>query len=155
MSISPKVDANYRLQPADLQGIARQVVIANVTFQGVEKLSPVLHIEGQSKRLLLSSEQVTQMVEITGTSIFPQWIGVPVILQPKKSQGQTTILIKAVTSRQRGQPMPIFIHEEKRGWRLALIVVGSLLTASSVYAALNITTLLTVIQEVRDYWPLR
>jgi hypothetical protein len=155
MSISPIVDAGYRLHPLDLQGIARQVVIANVTYQGVESMTPVLHFVGQSKRLVLTHEQVTQMVEITGTSLFSQWIGISVILQPQKSKGQTSIVIKAVTLRQRGQPMPVYVHEDKRGWRLSLIVVGSLITASSLYVVLNITSLLAAFQELRAYWPLR
>lgn len=155
MSISPIVDANYRLQPADLEGAARQVTIANVTYQGVENMTPVLHFMGQTKRLVLSPEQVTQMVEITGTPLFPQWVGVPIILQPKKSQGQTTIQIKAVTSRQRGRPMPVYMTEEKRGWRLALVVVGGLLTISSIYVVMNLSTLLTIIQELFNIWPLR
>jgi hypothetical protein len=155
MSISPIVDAGYRLHADDLQGIARQVVIANVTFQGVESMTPVLHFVGQSKRLVLTPEQVAQTIEITGTSLFPQWIGIELILQPQKSKSQTSIVIKAVTPKQRGQPMPVYVHEDKRGWRLALIVVGSLIAASSLYVVLNITSLLAVIQELRDNWPLR
>jgi hypothetical protein len=50
MSISPIVDANYRLQAVDLEGMARHVVIANVTYQGVEEMTPVLHFVGQTKR---------------------------------------------------------------------------------------------------------
>lgn len=155
MSISPIVDAGYRLHPVDLQGIARQVVIANVTYQGVESMTPVLHFVGQSKRLVLTPEQVAQMVEITGTPLFPQWIGIGVILQPRKITGQTFIQIKAITPKQRGQPMPVYVHEDKRGWRFALIVVGSLLAASSLYVAINLTSLLTAIQELRANWPLR
>jgi hypothetical protein len=155
MSTSPIVDANYRLHPIDLQGIARQVVIANISFQGVENMAPVLHFVGQTKRLVLSADQVRQMIDITGTSLFPQWIGVTIILQPQASQGQASILLKAVTPYQRGRPMPVFVTDERRGWRLASLVVGFLLTTSIIYAAINMTAILAVIQELRDNWPLR
>ncbi|MCC6456572.1 MAG: hypothetical protein IT328_16570 [Caldilineaceae bacterium] len=155
MSSSPIVDAGYRLHPLDLQGAARHVVIANVTYQGIESMTPVLHFEGQSKRLVLTPEQVNQMVEITGTTLFPQWIGIGVILQPQKSKRQTSIVIKAITPKQRGQPMPVYVHEDKRGWRLSLIVVGSLIAASGLFVVFNITSLLAAIQELRANWPLR
>ena len=78
MSISPLVDADYRLYAADLAGMARQVVIANVTYQGIEEMRPVLHIEGQTKRLVLSPEQVNQLIEITGTALLSRWIGIAI-----------------------------------------------------------------------------
>lgn len=155
MSTSPIIDANYRLHPTDLAGAARQVVIANVTFQGVEAMTPVLHFVGQTKRLVLTPEQAQQMLEITGTSLFPQWHGVALILQPKRTKKQSTIEVKAVTAHQRGQPMPIATTEDKRGWRLSFAVVSLLLLLSTLYAAINATQLLTVIQQLRDNWPLR
>lgn len=155
MSISPIVDANYRLLPPDLEGAARQVVISNVTMQGVERMIPVLHFEGQTKRLVLNAEQVAQLVEITGTSLFAQWIGVSIILQPPSSKRDTQILIKAVTDKSRGQPMPVYVPEDRRGRRVSLIVVGLLLTASLAYAALNFTPILIAVQQLRDNWPLR
>lgn len=155
MSTSPIIDANYRLHPTDLAGAARQVVIANVTFQGVEAMAPVLHFVGQTKRLVLTPEQVRQMIDITGTSLFPQWYGVAVILHPKTSKKQGTIELKAVTAHPRAQPMPIVITEDKRGWRLSFAVVGLLLLLSTLYATINAATLLTAIQQLRDNWPLR
>lgn len=155
MSISPIVDANYRLQPPDLEGAARQVVISNVTVQGVERMTPVLHFEGQTKRLVLDTEQVAQLVEITGTSLFAQWIGVSIILQPPRGKRDSQILIKAVTDKARGQPMPVYVPEDRRGWRVSLIVVGFLLMASLAYAALNFTPILMALQQLRDNWPLR
>jgi hypothetical protein len=155
MSISPIVDANYRLHPADLEGVARRVVIANVTYQGVEEMTPVLHFVGQTKRLVLSPEQVGQIIDITGTPLFPQWIGVPIILQPRNDKNESLILIKAVTPKQRGQPMPTYISADRRGWYLALSVVGLLLSTSILFAMLNMTTILAALQQLRDNWPLR
>jgi hypothetical protein len=155
MSTSPIIDANYRLHPADLAGAARQVVIANVTFQGVEAMTPVLHFVGQTKRLVLTPEQVQQIVAITGTSLFTQWHGVTLILQPKRSKKQTTIEVKAVTAHQRNQPMPLITTEDKRGWRLSFAVVSLLLLFSTIYATINATQLLTAIEQLRDNWLLR
>jgi hypothetical protein len=155
MSISPIVDANYRILPEDLEGIARHVIVANVTYQGVEEMAPVLHFAGQTKRLVLSAEQVGQMIEITGTTLFPQWVGVAIILQPHVAQNGSSILIKAVTAKMRGQPMPVYVSEDRRGWIMALSVVGLLLSSSIIFAALNITTILAAIQQLRDIWPLR
>jgi hypothetical protein len=155
MSLSPIVDANYRLQPADLEGRARHVVITNVTYQGVEEMTPVLHFAGQSKRLVLSSDQVRQMIEITGTTLFPQWIGVSIVLQPRTTPKESFILIKPLNPRQRALPMPVYVSEDRRGWYLALTVVGLLLAVSILYAALNAATLLATVQQLRDNWPLR
>jgi hypothetical protein len=155
MSISPIVDENYRIQAADLQGLARQVVIANVTYQGVEAMAPVLHFEGLSKRLVLAPEQVNQIVEITGTTLFRQWIGRAIILQPRITKTESAIFIKAVTAKQQGQPMPVYLSEDRRGWYLALSTVAILLTVSIVFAVLNATMLLNTLQLLRDNWPLR
>jgi hypothetical protein len=155
MSISPIVDADYRLYVADLEGSARRVVIANVTYQGVEEMTPVLHFVGQTKRLVLSPEQVQQMFEITGTILYPGWIGAAVILQPPNAREEPHIHIKAATAMQRAQPMPVYVSEERRGWALALSVVGLLLSVSAIFAALNLDTILLALQQFRDNWPLR
>jgi hypothetical protein len=155
MSISPIVDADYRLQPADLAGSARRVVISNVTYQGVEEMAPVLHFAGQTKRLVLSHEQVEQMLDITGTILYPRWIGVPILLFPPAAIDGAQIQIKAVTARQRGSPMPVYVSEDRRGWILALSVVGLLLSTSILYAALNIDAILAGIEQLRANWPLR
>ncbi|HXF61764.1 MAG TPA: hypothetical protein VNK95_09105, partial [Caldilineaceae bacterium] len=81
MSISYFVDEKYRLQPADLQGWPRRVVIANVTFQGIEEARPVLHFAGQTKRLALSAEQTRQLIALTGSAQFSDWIGRAVVLR--------------------------------------------------------------------------
>src|SRR4051812_25358162 len=127
MSISPIVDAGYRLQAADLEGAARQVVIANVTYQGVEEMTPVLHFIGQSKRLVLSPQQVGEVIEVTGTTLFQQWVGTSIILQPVVSKKESHILIQAVNPKRNAQSMPVYLPPDKRGWYLALTVVAILL----------------------------
>ena len=153
-SISPLVDADYRLHAADLAGFPRHVVIANVTYQGIEEMRPVLHFEGQTKRLVLSPGQVNQLIDITGTVLSSRWIGVPLILQPS-AKGEAQIAILPVTHKLRGQPMPVTISEDRRGWLLAISIVGVLLSISLLFAFLNLPMLVATLQELRDNWPLR
>jgi hypothetical protein len=155
MSISPVVDASYRLQPADLQGAPRQVVISNVTYQGIEEMTPVLHFEGQSKRLVLTPEQVSQLIAITGTTLFQQWLGTAIVLKPQIRKDDSTILILAINPKHRARAMPGYVPEDRRGWYLALTVVGILLLASLIYAALHAGTILDGIQQLRDNLPMR
>lgn len=131
MSISPTVDARYRLQPADLEGAPRRVIISNVTFQGLEEMTPVLHFEGQTKRLVLSADQVTQLVELTGTSLFHDWIGRAIVLSPLRGAGGREISITAPT--RRAAAMPVEPRGERREWRMALTVVALLSLASTAY----------------------
>lgn len=155
MSISPIVDAEYRLLPEDLIGLPRHVIISNVTYQGVEEMTPVLHFEGQTKRLVLSPEQVAKIIDITGTILYPQWIGVAIVLQPPKSDMDDTISIRAVDPHKRAKPMPTYVSEDRRGWVFALAAVAFLLVASMLYAVLNMPAILMGLQQLRDNWLLR
>lgn len=155
MSISPVVDAEYRIHPADLQGSTRHVVVTNVTYQGVEAMTPVLHFAGQTKRLVMTPEHVSQMVEITGSILHEQWLGCHLLLQPRVAKRESSILIKAVTRNARGKPMPHFLSDDRRGWIMALSVVGILFVFSIVVAMLNSDVLLASWQQLQDYWPLR
>lgn len=163
MSISPIVDAEYRILPADLEGQTRRVEIANVTYQGVEAMTPVLHFVGQTKRLVMTPQQATQMLEITGSILHDQWIGVTILLQPRITKQESLILIQPVSRKSRGQPMPIYLSDDRRGWLLALSIVGILLTISLTLANINLgtvvntvlDTLQTYLQQLRDNWPLR
>ena len=55
--------------PADLGGRPRRVIIANVTYQGIEEMTPVLHFAGQPKRLALTRPMAQQLTAATGTSL--------------------------------------------------------------------------------------
>jgi hypothetical protein len=155
MSISPLVDAGYRLQPADLEGASRQVVIANVTYQGVEEMTPVLHFAGQTKRLVLSPQHVEQVIKITGTTLFQQWIGATLVLQPRITKNDSAIWIHAAGPGRRARPMPVYVSEDKRGWYLALSVVGLLILASVIYFLINGAAVLEAVELLRDYLSLR
>ena len=159
MSISPIVDAEYRILPTDLEGHTRRVEIANVTYQGVEAMTPVLHFVGQTKRLVMTPEHAKQMLEITGSILHAQWIGVTIILQPRITKQESRILIHPVSRKRRGQPMPIYVLDDRRGWLLALSIVGILLAISLTLANIDLNilldTFLTTLQQLRDNWPLR
>jgi len=49
----------------------------------------------------------------------------------------------------------VYVPEDRRGWYLALILVGLLLLASMIYAALNANAILNGVQQLRDNWPMR
>ncbi len=154
-SISPIVDTAYRIQLDDLAGATRQVEIANVTFQGVEALAPVLHFQGQTKRLVMTPEQVAQMVEITGTVLMARWIGTKILLHPHTQGDEQRIEIRAVTARHRGRAMPTYVSEDTRGWIVSASVVGLILCASLVALLLNPTVIGEVWQLIVENLPVR
>jgi hypothetical protein len=98
MSISEIVDAEYRLHPGDFADGPQRMTIANVSYQGVEQLAPVLHLEGTTKRLVLSPDQVQRLVNLSGTPTFSDWIGMAVILTTAHVDGSDTIGIVAADS---------------------------------------------------------
>lgn len=85
MSLSETIDEKYRISVADLGGRAQRLVIANVSYQGVEEMHPVLHFEGLTKRLVLTSSQCYDMIRLTHTAIPSDWIGETIILRPGRS----------------------------------------------------------------------
>lgn len=139
MSLSPLVDERYRLTLADLEGRPRRLRVANVTTQGVEELVPVLHFEGTTKRLVLTPAQSRQLIAITGSAIFANWIGQTLVLQPRRSGGEMQINIQPPDGPIRGHSLPAPRTDDQRGWRLTLIVVGLLALASLVAIAFNLS----------------
>jgi hypothetical protein len=139
MSISSSVDERYRLYATDLNGRPRHVVIANVTYQGLEEVNPVLHFVGQSKRLVLTPAQCHQMVLLTGTALFIEWIGRPIILKPDATNPGAIEL--ASPTALRASVMPVERTDNQRGWRLAWLVVGLVATASALYWVINLSGL--------------
>lgn len=102
MSLSETVDEKYRIGIDDLEGRARRLVIANVSYQGVEEMRPVLHFEGMNKRLVLSASQSTDMIRMTHTAIPSDWIGESVVLRPERSGSHHFIKIDSPSARPRG-----------------------------------------------------
>jgi hypothetical protein len=142
------IDQRYRLQPEDLAGAPRRLVVANVTLQGLEEMVPTLHFEGQEKRLPLSAEQSRALTELTGTPVLRDWIGATVILAPTRSTDGAGIRILSPTVARRAGAIPAPVDQERRNWRMALITVGVLITASSVYLLVNLDAVLAALQQL-------
>lgn len=137
MSISQLIDDGYRLTPADLDGRPRRLRIANVTTQGLEELVPVLHFDQLTKRLVMTPTQSQQLIAITGSALFSDWIGQTLVLQPRRIAGEWQIVILDPKGPHHGHAMPTPRTEDQRGWRTAWLVVGLIALASAIYMAFN------------------
>ena len=91
------------VKAADLGGHAVTVVISDVTVEsfrlpdGTHRASAVLAFEGKAKRLILNKTQCKQLIEITGSERFEEWVGRSISLAPATAQnGKPTIAIRAV-----------------------------------------------------------
>jgi hypothetical protein len=89
------------VKAADLGGHAATVKISDVTVEsfrlpdGTHRASAVLAFEGKTKRLILNKTQCKQLVEITGSERFEDWVGRSVSLVPATAQnGKPTIEIR-------------------------------------------------------------
>jgi len=95
-SLSPIMDERYRLKPADIGRAILRVTIKNVSLQGVEYLSPVLHLaEFPQKRLVIDRAQCQVLIRLTGSLLSADWIGQQIDLQMSTHEGQTNIAISA------------------------------------------------------------
>jgi len=141
MSLSEIVDAEYRLQPADLPVRPSRVVIANVTYQGVEQLAPVLHFEGMTKRLVLSPDLVQRVVNLTGTPIFSRWIGITLILEVSRIDGAHMINIVAAENSPYAANAVVDDMDDAGHWRTALVTVGTIAILGLMFALYRLSYL--------------
>ena len=93
MSFSETVDEKYRISAVDLNGREHRLRVSNVSYQGLENLSPVLHFDGITKRLVLDRTQYRQMIIHTREAVPEDWIGASVVLRPTEMGGETTVVI--------------------------------------------------------------
>lgn len=154
MSLSEIVDHAYRLRPDDLAGQAHRVVIANVTYQGVEDMTPVLHFAGQPKPLALSPQMTHQLTLVTNTSLRSAWIGHEVIIQPQAdAAGPTIAILPPDTTHIRATSRPIARpSSDARSWRMALAIVSALLIASAIYSFVYLPQLQITLRELIGYF---
>ncbi len=89
------------LKAADLNGRAVTVKITRVDVEefrqrdGSKKLAAVLTFERARKRMILNKTQCGQMVAITGSERFADWVGHTVMLVPATAHnGKATIAIR-------------------------------------------------------------
>lgn len=70
------VDDHYRLQAADLgrSPLPLRVQITNVTYQGLERVSVLLHFDQTGKPLLLEERQMQRLIREFGGD-FGKWVG--------------------------------------------------------------------------------
>jgi hypothetical protein len=94
MSRAPVVDERYSLQPGDLAGNVRRVVIQNVSYQGVEELTPVLHFAQAALRPLpLDVAQRSELIRLSHSALSSDWIGSLVELRVTQHNGQPRIVL--------------------------------------------------------------
>jgi hypothetical protein len=98
MSRALIVDDRYRLRPEDLLGAPLRVSILSVSYQGLEHLTPVLHFANTSaKPLALTPGQRRELIRLTRSSIFSDWIGRTVELRLTMAESKPAIEIAAPT----------------------------------------------------------
>ncbi len=149
MSISEIVDEKYRLHATDLHGRAQYVTISNVSYQGIEDLNPVLHFTGTTKRSVLNQAQCQNLIQLTGSLIFTDWIGREVLLEPRATEGEAEILIRS----QRGGFLRRRLtgrttNPDLLGWIVAVAVVITLLAISSLYVSTHLDRLWPIISRL-------
>ena len=99
MSRAPVVDVRYRLQPADLAGSIQRVVIQQVSFQGLEEMTPVLHFADRfDKPLALTASQRRELIESLHSFLCEEWVGQAIELRPGRHLTDAEIQIGAPTS---------------------------------------------------------
>lgn len=85
----------YRLQPDDLPGGRVAGRIHGVSTQGVEALTSLAYIEGVTKPLALSGEDVERLVRMTGSPFASDWIGCKVEVRVVRSDGRREVRLFA------------------------------------------------------------
>lgn len=159
------VDERYRLTPADLNGRARQVMIKAVTFEGVERFTPLLHFEGVARPLALDPEQRIDMAAVAHSTLAADWVGVALVLCPVRSdEGETIALLPLDATGRRAAPEPGWTPRRdvqqgpRRSLRPVLILLALLALAfAAAYLVENMGSLtnllgLTIIVSDVDLW---
>jgi hypothetical protein len=148
------VDQRYRLQADDLHGATLHVVINAITFQGLEDLVPVLHFaDAPAKHLVLDEDLRRELIAMTQSSLFHDWIGRTVELRPVRQDGDVRIRLIAA-----GRPGILDAHVLRlRRWsrqqmraygQILLLIAALILLLAAVSFVENSERLL---QTVLDY----
>lgn len=99
MSFSSTVDYRYRLVASDLGGRTRTVMVTRVSYQGVENLQPMLHLESIAKPLALDATQRLVVSQIARSTAVSDWVGLMMDLHPMEDGRGSWIEITPVGSR--------------------------------------------------------
>lgn len=129
------VETRYRLQPGDLPAAGLQATVKQVTRQGVEQVTPVLHLDGAPRPLLLDDENVRRMSALAGSPLHEDWLGVALTLVAASEEGEQVIRIYGAGA----SPAPARPLRAPRGqWRAALLLLLLLgLAFGAVYLVEN------------------
>lgn len=99
MSRARVVDQRYRLQAKDLGNTPVVVKICNVSYQGLEQLTPLLHFDGYPGKVLApDQQQCRDLIRLTHSALCNEWIGHTVLLRPAQQEGATTLMIETPTT---------------------------------------------------------
>jgi hypothetical protein len=137
MSISETVDAEYRIHPPDLPQEQSEWIVRNVSYQGLENIAPVLHLDGMVKRLVLDPAQSRQMMTLTRSSIPEEWIGARIRLGVTTVADDKTIAITGadIPTPRRQWPSPIPPQLESVTARFVLIAMCSAIVFALAWLA--------------------
>ena len=130
------VEQRYRLQPADLPAAGLESNVTTVTRQGVEAVTPVLHLRDVAKPFLLDAENTQRMTAIAGSPLATDWTGVAVALRAVAEDGRQVIRLFAPGAASAQQPPTRRTHGGR--WRtLLLLLLVLLLAFGAVYLVEN------------------
>lgn len=140
----------YRLQPDDLPGGRWEGRIHSVNTQGVEALTPLVFIEGLTKPLVLSTDDMQALLRMTDSPFANDWIGYKVEVRTVRLDGQRVLRLYAPGMD--GLPVDIPVtprrQRSKRIWlALSLLLALIALSVWLVYAVEQRTLLWTFLQQ--------
>lgn len=118
------VETRYRLQPADLPAAGLQATVKRVTRQGVEHVTPVLHLDGAPKPFLLDDENIRRMSALAGSPLHAAWIGVALTLVAASEEGQPAIRIFGTGAAPAPPRQPRTVRSQWRAVLLFLLLLG-------------------------------
>jgi len=112
----------YRLQPEDLAGQRVEVTITNVSIEGLESLTPVLHFDQLKKPMVLDPGNANDLARITQSAVMEEWIGQSVSIAPIETEQGARLALFSPTQRTLDQPLsrPAHIDSRVRQWRTVL-----------------------------------
>jgi hypothetical protein len=148
MSHSEIVDEGYRLRVSDLNGESIRVQIVNVSYQGLEQMTPVLHFAGQTRRLHLTQSQSRSLIEITGSATPSNWIGCTVELFPTHVGGVWSIEVVGPGQRRRLVQRLPKVSERVAGWLTALVSIGIGLLIATWYISMNYSAISATLEQL-------
>ena len=129
------IQTRYRLQPQDLAGRRMDVTITNVTIEGLESLTPVLHFDGIEKPMALHPGDANDMARITHSAVLHEWIGQTVSIASIDTGNGPRLAIFSPEQQMLDQPLSRSpqVESRLRQWRTVLYALLLLLIVLFVF----------------------